>query len=90
MNGSSQDQETDGVYVPSPEVLEAATIKNRKDLTLSAGKDLAGFWGDCALDYEWFAPWEKVLDDSNKPFYQWFVGAKVNIVANCLDRHMQT
>jgi acetyl-CoA synthetase len=90
MNGSSQDHETDGIYPPSREVLEEATIKNRKDLMLSAGKDLAGFWGERALDYEWFAPWEKVLDDSNKPFYKWFVGAKVNIVANCLDRHMQT
>jgi len=31
-----------------------------------------------------------VLDDSNAPFYKWFVGAKVNIVHNALDRHMRT
>jgi acetyl-CoA synthetase len=31
-----------------------------------------------------------VLDDSNKPFFQWFVGGKVNIVTNCLDRHVDT
>ncbi|MDR3572312.1 MAG: acetate--CoA ligase [Anaerolineaceae bacterium] len=90
MNGSSLDQESDGIYPPSSEVLESAIIKNRKDLAQRAATDLAGFWGECALDYEWFAPWEKVLDDSNKPFYKWFVGAKVNIVANCLDRHVQT
>jgi acetyl-CoA synthetase len=29
-----------------------------------------------------------VLDDSNKPFYKWFVGGKTNIVYNCLDRHV--
>ena len=90
MNASSTDQETDGIYLPSQEVLEAATIKNRKDLAQRAAKDLAGFWGECARDYDWYAPWEKVLNDSNKPFYKWFVGAKVNIVANCLDRHVQT
>ena len=90
MSIPSVDQETDDIYVPSREVLEAATIKNRKDLAQRAARDLTGFWGECALDYEWYAPWEKVLDDSNKPFYKWFVGAKVNIVANCLDRHVQT
>ena len=31
---------------------------------------------------EWYKPWDSVLDESNKPFYQWFVGAKINIVAN--------
>jgi acetyl-CoA synthetase len=82
MSISSVDQETDHIYPPSREVLEGATIKNRKDLAQRAARDLAGFWGECALDYEWYAPWEKVLDDSNKPFYKWFVGAKVNIVAN--------
>jgi acetyl-CoA synthetase len=90
MSIPSVDQETDDIYAPSREVLEAATIKNRKDLAQRAARDLTGFWGECALDYEWYAPWEKVLDDSNKPFYKWFVGAKVNIVANCLDRHVQT
>ena len=38
----------------------------------------------------WFEPWTKVLDDSNKPFYKWFVGGKTNIVYNCLDRHVET
>ena len=90
MNISSVEPETDGIYSPSREVLEAAIIKNRTDLAQRAARDLPGFWGECALDYDWYAPWEKVLDDSNKPFYKWFVGAKVNIVANCLDRHVQT
>ena len=34
--------------------------------------------------------WDKVLDDSNAPFYKWFVGGKTNIVYNCLDRHVAT
>ena len=55
-----------------------------------ADKDLAGFWEERAQEYEWFEPWDQVLDDSNKPFYKWFTGAKTNIVYNCLDRHVKT
>ncbi len=39
---------------------------------------------------EWHTPWTKALDDSNKPFYKWFVGATTNIVHNALDRHQKT
>jgi acetyl-CoA synthetase len=45
------------------------------------------FWADMASELEWFQPWEKVLDDSNKPFFKWFTGAKTNIVHNAIDRH---
>jgi len=55
-----------------------------------AKEDLPGFWAERALELEWYQPWNKVLDDSNKPFYKWFVGAKVNIVYNCLDRYIKT
>ena len=41
-------------------------------------------------ELEWFQKWDKVLDDSNKPFFKWFTGAKVNIVHNCIDRHLKT
>lgn len=37
----------------------------------------------------WFQPWEKVLD-WQPPFAQWFVGGKLNIAYNCLDRHLST
>jgi acetyl-CoA synthetase len=56
-----------------------------------ATADPAAFWGRIASEnYEWFEPWEKVLDEDHAPFYKWFVGAKVNIVHNALDRHMHT
>ena len=41
-------------------------------------------------ELKWFKKWTKVLDDSGKPFYKWFVGAKTNIVHNALDRHLTT
>ncbi len=79
------------VYYPAPEVITRAHIKDYDQVHNTAVSDLAGFWGRIATEsYEWFQPWEKVLDESNAPFYKWFTGAKVNIVHNALDRHMRT
>jgi acetyl-CoA synthetase len=78
------------MYKPSQAVVSSALIKDRDDVTQQASHDLVTFWENRAREYDWFEPWEKVLDDSNKPFYQWFVGGKLNIVYNCLDRHVQT
>ncbi len=79
------------VYFPAPEVIESAHIKSFEEVHAAATADLAGFWGKIAAEnFEWYQPWETVLDDSNAPFYKWFVGAKVNIIHNALDRHMHT
>ena len=48
------------------------------------------FWDDLARELSWFEPWQTTFEWTNKPFFQWFVGGKLNIVYNCLDRHMQT
>jgi acetyl-CoA synthetase len=50
----------------------------------------AGILGGGGGGLEWFKKWDKVLDDSNKPFFKWFVGAKTNIVHNAIDRHLKT
>ncbi|MCK4534454.1 MAG: AMP-binding protein, partial [Syntrophobacterales bacterium] len=47
------------------------------------------FWGEAAEDVQWEKRWDKVLDDSNKPFYRWFVGGKLNTCYNALDYHVQ-
>ncbi|MCA9923158.1 MAG: AMP-binding protein, partial [Anaerolineales bacterium] len=79
------------VYFPAPEIIESAHIPNYEEVHQSALDDLAGFWGKVAAEnYEWYKPWETVLDDDNPPFFKWFVGAKVNIIHNALDRHMRT
>jgi acetyl-CoA synthetase len=77
------------VYYPSTSVVEQAYIKDWEELAAKARKDLPGFWAERAAELEWFQKWDKVLDDSNKPFYKWFVGGKVNIVHNCIDRHLK-
>jgi propionyl-CoA synthetase len=49
--------------------------------------DPEGFWGEAAAEIDWIKPWDKVLDDSNKPFYRWFRGGELNTCYNALDRH---
>jgi acetyl-CoA synthetase len=78
------------VYYPSPEVIARARLKDWDALAKRAQEDLEGFWAEEASELEWYQKWERVLDDSQKPFYKWFVGGKVNIVHNCLDRHQTT
>jgi hypothetical protein len=39
--------------------------------------DPVGFWGEAVEDCHWYKKWDKVLDDSNKPFYRWFVGGRL-------------
>src|SRR4026207_169901 len=72
------------VYYPSKQVVEQARLKDWERLAKSARKDLKGFWESEAKELEWFSKWKKILDDSKKPFFKWFTGAKVNIVHNCI------
>ena len=51
--------------------------------------DPEGFWAEAAEEIHWYKKWDKVLDDSNKPFYRWFVGGEVNTCYNALDRHVE-
>lgn len=51
-------------------------------------KDPEGFWGEAAEEVHWYRRWERVLDDSKKPFYRWFQGGEVNTCYNALDIHI--
>jgi len=51
-------------------------------------EDPNGFWGEVAEDVRWQKKWDKVLDDSNTPFYRWFTGGVLNTCDNALDRHV--
>ena len=51
--------------------------------------DPEGFWGEAAEAIHWYKRWDKVLDDSNPPFYRWFTGATTNACYNALDRHVE-
>ena len=78
------------VFYPSSEVIAQARVKDWDALAAKASQDLEGFWKGEAEELEWYRKWDKVLDDSNKPFFKWFAGGQCNIVHNCLDRHQKT
>ena len=44
------------------------------DLFQKSIEDPEGFWENAAQAVTWSKKWDKVLDDSNKPFYRWFRG----------------
>ncbi len=52
-------------------------------------EDPEGFWGEAAEAISWYKKWDKVLDDSNPPFYRWFVGGELNTCYNAIDRHVE-
>ncbi len=78
------------LFYPSDEVRRNAHVQDWDKLTAEADRDPEGFWAKEASELHWFEHWDKVLDESNKPFYKWFTRGKTNIVYNCLDRHTQT
>lgn len=78
------------VYYPSKEVVKLANVTEYEKLYERSIKDREGFWAEQAEQLEWYKKWNKVLDDSNKPFYKWFTGAKTNIIQNAIDRHLKT
>lgn len=53
--------------------------------------DYLTFWDSVAKnEIEWFEPYREIIYSGNAPFYRWFVGGKINITYNCLDRHIES
>lgn len=71
-------------------MVKSANVKEYDQTYKRSIEDLEGFWAEQAEKLEWYKKWNKVLDESNKPFYKWFVGAKTNIIHNAIDRHLKT
>jgi acetyl-CoA synthetase len=54
-----------------------------------AARDPQAWWAKQAETLDWFKKWDTVLDESEAPFYKWFVGGKLNASYNALDRHVE-
>jgi acetyl-CoA synthetase len=74
-------------FEPPAEFREQALL-NDSAVYEEAARDPQRWWAGQAERLHWFEPWETVLDDSNPPFYKWFVGGRLNASYNCLDRHV--
>ncbi len=78
------------LFYPAKEIVKAAHIKDYESLYRKSIEDREGFWAEQADNLEWYKKWETVLDESNQPFYKWFVGGQTNIIHNAIDRHLKT
>lgn len=79
-------------FNPDPQFVKQAKIAGMdayKELYQKSIHEPLEFWSEIANELHWFKPWDKVLDESNAPFYQWYTKAKTNISYNCLDRQVE-
>ena len=54
-----------------------------------ASENPEAFWGEIAENVHWYKKWDKVLDDSDAPFYRWFAGGLTNVCYNAVDLHVE-
>jgi acetyl-CoA synthetase len=77
------------IFKPNVETVERAHVKNW-ETEIEKGKNFEKYWEEKAEDLDWFERWDQVLDESNKPFFKWFVNGKINLAYNAVDRWIET
>ncbi|TDQ53058.1 acetate--CoA ligase [Actinorugispora endophytica] len=75
------------VFPPDEEF--AAQANATAALYDEAEADRDGFWAAQAERLHWETKWSRVLDWSDAPFAKWFVGGRLNVAYNCVDRHVE-
>jgi acetyl-CoA synthetase len=75
-------------FPPSAQFRSSAHVSN-DSLYTAATANPEAFWESQANELEWFTKWSKVLDWT-PPHAKWFIGGKLNISVNCVDRHIST
>ncbi len=87
------------IFEPPKELVDQSNVKawmdkkgfkTEKELREWCSTNYEEFWGEMANDFaDWEKPFDKVLD-WQPPYAKWFVGGKINMTYNCLDRHVKT
>ena len=77
----------DRSYLPDPSYKANSSLGDYKEAYREFSTDPDGFWDKKAKELQWMHPWNKVRE-WNYPYAKWFVGGKLNITQNCLDRHV--
>jgi acetyl-CoA synthetase len=78
----------EGRTFPPPEPFKRDALTVSSDLYAEAETDYEGFWARHAVELlDWFEDWHTVLE-WKLPVAKWFVGGKLNVSYNCLDRHV--
>ena len=73
-------------FPPPGDFVEKANMAD-PDIYEKARQDPEAFWAGLAEGLDWFQKWERVLE-WDPPFAKWFVGGKLNVSYNCIDRHL--
>ena len=84
---SQNHAEGPATYPPSDDF--AAQANATAELAGEAEKDRLAFWAKQANRLSWDTPFDEVLDWSEAPVAKWFVGGKLNVAYNCVDRHVE-
>ncbi|VAW14783.1 Acetyl-CoA synthetase, partial [hydrothermal vent metagenome] len=79
--------EENRIFPPSQTFKDKSELKSN-DIYTKASEDSQGYWEQCAQKLDWFQKWDTVLE-WKVPFSKWFVGGKLNVSYNCLDRHVK-
>ncbi|MBI3013380.1 MAG: AMP-binding protein, partial [Elusimicrobia bacterium] len=92
MTGKKQNSgglfENSQIIQPKPSFTKQANLADKK-IYSRARKNLEKFWAEQAKSLVWFKPWKKVLE-WKPPYAKWFVGGKINVCYNCVDRFLGT
>jgi acetyl-CoA synthetase len=80
--------QTEQTFPPPPEFAAQANASD-PEVYERANSDPETWWASWADKLDWVERWDQVLDWSDPPFAKWFVGGKLNVSANCLDRHVE-
>ena len=75
-------------FPPPPDFVRGAALRDPA-VYAQAATDFEGYWASRARELDWFTPWSRVLD-WRPPYAKWFIGGKLNVSVNCVDRHLAT
>ena len=73
---------------PPPEPFQSQALVSDDAPYSKAAEDREAYWAKWAEQLHWFRKWDRILE-WEPPFAKWFVGGKLNVAYNCLDRHLE-
>jgi acetyl-CoA synthetase len=74
---------------PPPDEFRQQALIQDESIYEEAERDYEGFWAKQAEALDWEQKWDQVLDWSDPPHAKWFIGGKLNVAYNCVDRHVE-
>ena len=93
MSGTESDMGDVPTFEPNPDFKAKAYVKSVEDyekMYKESIEDPEGFWSNMAENISWSKKWDKVCEyDYDKADIKWFIGGKLNVTNNCLDRHVE-